>query len=142
MTPRKAILDTGPLYALFDRDDEHHQQSVAFVQQQEFDLLTTWPVITEVTYLLRFDPRAQTDFLHWIRQGGALLVDLVLDDLDIAVAVLTKYADLPADFADASLIAIADRLQIRQIATYDGDFRVYRYRRRYRFVTLLLDAGG
>lgn len=139
MSPKKALIDTGPLYALFDRDDEHHHDAVSFVQRQEFGLLTTWPVITEVTYLLRFDPGAQVDFLRWIREGGALVIDLAADDLDSTIGVLKKYADLPADFADATLIAIADRLTIRQIATYDGDFRVYRYRRRYRFVTLLLD---
>lgn len=126
---------------MFDRDDEHHRDAVAFVQRQEFDLLTTCPVITEVTYLLRFNAGAQIDFLLWIRQGGALVVDLIADDLDGTIGALKKYADLPADFADATLVALADRLTIRQIATYDSDFRVYRYRRRFRFLTLLLDDG-
>jgi predicted nucleic acid-binding protein len=90
-----------------------------------------------VAYLLRFDLDAQVDFLRWAHRGGIVPVDLSRDDLNQAIAVLKKYADMPADFADASLVAIADRLGIREIATYDSDFRVYRYRRRSAFVMLL-----
>jgi uncharacterized protein len=40
-----------------------------------------------------------------------------------------QYADLPGDFADLSLVAISERLNLAAIATLDSDFDVYR---RYR----------
>jgi len=77
--------------------------------------------------------------LRWVRHECVRVADLTLEVLDAAIAVLQKYADLPADFADASLVAIADRLGIRQVASFDRDFLVHRYRKRFRFVPLLMD---
>lgn len=57
--------------------------------------------------------------------------DLVLHDLSTAEIarmelIMVKYLDLPMDLADASLVAAAERLRIRQVFTLDGDFRIYR----------------
>ena len=51
-----------------------------------------------------------------------------------------KYADLPADFADASLLALCERAGIDRIATLDRDFAVYRLRNRKRLVNVF-DGG-
>lgn len=55
-----------------------------------------------------------------------LLVDLTPDDLARVIEVMEKYADLPADFADATLVAIADRLGATEVVSFDSDFDVYR----------------
>ncbi|MEQ1717039.1 MAG: PIN domain-containing protein [Hyphomicrobium sp.] len=46
-------------------------------------------------------------------------------DLPRIVEIMSKYADLPADFADASLISMCERRNIAHIATFDKDFDVY-----------------
>ena len=63
--------------------------------------------------------------MKWI--PAATIVDGATQrDLARIAEVLEKYADLPADFADASLVALAERLRVRRIATVDSDFSVYR----------------
>lgn len=110
---------------------------VAFIERRCFRLLTTLAAITEVAYLLRASRESQLAFLRWVRAGGVQIIDLTDDDLDHSIDIMVKYGDLRPDFADATLVAIADRLQINRIATFDRDFDVYRYRNRARFRNVL-----
>jgi predicted nucleic acid-binding protein len=127
---RRVIIDSGPIVALFDKDDLHHRRAVKFLRGFEGTLITTLPVVTEVVYLLDFNIRAQVDALRWIHDGAVTLENVTADDLGRVIELLEKYADLPADFADASLPAIAERLGMNEIATVDGDFAVYRLKGR------------
>ena len=51
--------------------------------------------------------------------------------------IMRKYRDLPADFADACLIHLADELNTEDILTLDGDFQLYRWRRNRPFHLLI-----
>lgn len=62
-----------------------------------------------------------------------------VDDLPQIRALLAKYADLPADFADASLVALCDRIKIWDIASVDSDFTLYRGRDKQRFHNRFFD---
>jgi predicted nucleic acid-binding protein len=136
--PNDVIADTGVLYAHFDRDDANHVAARDSVASQRYAFLTTIAVITETAYLLDRCPGETTlDFLRWVRLGGVVIVGLEADDFDRICEVKAKYADLPAGFADATLVAIAERLQVNKIATFDRDFDVYRYRNRSRFRNVL-----
>ena len=42
---------------------------------------------------------------------------------------MEKYVDRPMDFADASLLWVADELGVADIATLDSAFHIYRTRR-------------
>jgi predicted nucleic acid-binding protein len=135
---RGIVLDSGPLIALFDRSDQYHAAAVRFVERNRQPLLTTLPVITEVVYVLDFSGEAQRDFLFWAQQ--ALSIDTgPVDDLPQIRALLAKYADLPADFADASLVALCDRIKIWDIASVDSDFTLYRGRDKRRFHNRFFD---
>lgn len=119
------VVDAGPLIALFDRDDRHHDQAVEFVRTSRSRLITNLPVLTEATFLLRFSVEAQRDLLLWVHR--AVEVDLgTPNDLPRIAGLLAKYRDMPADFADASLVALAERLNLSQVASVDHDFAVYR----------------
>jgi len=84
-------------------------------------------VLTEVTYLLDFALRAQTTFLSFVAAGGVEVVDLTATELGRAATLMTKYHELPMDFADASLVVLAERLATRSVFTLDHrDFSVYR----------------
>ena len=48
-----------------------------------------------------------------------LVVNLELEDYARAIELVEKYADLPLDLVDASVIAIAERLEQDTIATLD-----------------------
>jgi predicted nucleic acid-binding protein len=135
--PAVIVVDSGPLVALFDADDQNHELAVRWLKGVRERLVTTLAVVTEVAFLLDFSVATQAEFVRWVSQGGCALVDMDADDLMRTADIMEKYHDLPADFADASLIAICERVGTRDIATFDRDFEVYRYRNRQRFRNLL-----
>lgn len=136
--PERVLFDAGPLVALFDRDDAYHVRAVDFLREFSGEAVTSLPVITEVVYLLDFSLQAQVDFLRWVGDGAVTLVDLAPDDFTRIVELIEKYADLPMDFTDGVLVAIAERLKIRHVASVDKDFSIYRYRSRYHFHNVFL----
>ena len=123
---RNAVcIDSGPLVALYRTKQTRHEDAEWFVGSQRGPLVTSYPVITEVVYLLSFSPRAQRKFLAWAHE--TLTIDEETSaDLPRIVEIMEKYEDLPADFADASLLALCERRGIEHIATFDKDFDIYR----------------
>lgn len=122
---RRVILDTGPIVALFDRDDRYHARAVDWIRELgAAELITTAPVITEAMYVLP-ELRMTGDCLDWLSQ--AVSVDNALDrDLVFIRDFMDQYGDLPADFADASVVALCRRLKCTEVATVDSEFDVYR----------------
>src|SRR3954449_2085763 len=110
------LTDTGPLVALVDRGDEHHDTCMQVAATLEPPLLTTWPCFTEAMHFLG----ARTGW-----QGQESLWNLV-DDETVAIhastdaddkrmrALMEKYRDQPMDLADASLVATAESQQLRR----------------------------
>src|ERR1700730_17213151 len=125
--------------ALFDRNDRHHRRAVEYVRTCQSRLVTNLPVLTEATFLLRFSVEAQRDLLIWAHRS--VEIDGTTTDLPRIAALLEKYHDLPADFADASLIALAERLNLRQVASVDQDFAVYRTLGNRTFENVFLSIG-
>jgi predicted nucleic acid-binding protein len=135
---RSIIVDSGPLIALFDGSDRYHVQAITFLKSVRHRLITNLPVITEVVYVLDFSPAAQRDFLYWAER--ALRIDQnTVADMPRIRSILEKYADLPADFADASVVALAERLRTRFVASVDKDFTIYRLRHKQHFTNLFFD---
>ena len=133
MHPEKALIDTGPIVALFDNSDRHYKNSLNFIKTIEFQLYITMPVITEVMFLLDFNVNAQTDFLLWIYSGALEISEINQDDLKRISHLMKKYHELPMDFADASIVLACEKLDTPYIATLDSDFEIYRYRDRQFF---------
>lgn len=132
------VVDSGPLIALFDGSDQFHDRAVSFLRGVIGSLVTNLPVMTEVVYMLDFSGQAQRDFLFWAEQ--ALIIDTqTLADLPRIRALLDKYGDLPADFADASLVALCERLRITTVASVDSDFTIYRTQDRRAFRNLFFE---
>lgn len=96
---KSILIDAGPLIALFDKSDQHHNCALNFIKGYKGFLWTTWPVITEVTHMLDFNTKAQIGFLEWVRRGGLQLVDLDLMDLERIIAFCQKFSDVPMDLA-------------------------------------------
>ena len=126
---KSILIDAGPLIALFDKSDQYHERAIDFIKGFKGFLWTTWPVITEVTHMLDFNIKAQIGFLEWVRRGGLQLVDLDLMDLERIIAFCQKFSDVPMDFADASLMVVAEEKNLKEIASIDSDFYIYRDKR-------------
>lgn len=135
----RAIVDTGPLVALFNGSDADHERVVAYLKEFRGRLYSTLAAVTEVMYVLDFSHAAQQDFLKWFFGGAVECVAITTEDARRAIALHAKYADRPMDFADATLVAVAERLNIREALTLDSDFRFYRFRSRQAFVVPLLE---
>lgn len=121
-----ALIDAGPVIALFDRNDQYHLQVLNFMRDFRGRLISTWPVLTEVCYMLDFSTKAQLDFLDWVFEGGIEIHNIEQWQISEIRDRMTKYSDLPGDFADASLLQVAETRDIENIITIDGDFNVYR----------------
>jgi len=132
---QSTLADSGPLVALFDRDDRYHQHVRAFLQSRPLRLVTTWPVLTETCALLPVP--AGLDFIEFACRGGVAVEAPDAADLDSVLALSRKYADRPMDFADASLVALALRKGFDTIVSLDSDFDIYRLAGRRRFKNLL-----
>lgn len=123
------LCDTGPLVALLNRNDPQHGRCAAAIQTlPAAPLLTTVPCLVEAMYLLRRVGGATgQDRLWQMRREGKLIVHFHTDEeLDRMESLMRQYADVPMDFADASLVAVAERLGLREILTLDSHFYAYR----------------
>ena len=119
---KNTLVDAGPLIALFDKDDFYHQQILEFLKLYEGHLYTTWPIITETLHLLSFSVEVQLNFLKWLDRGGLKVLNFDQSIIKRVINLTKKYYDSPVDFADASLIAVAEREGIKDIISIDSDF--------------------
>ena len=123
---KNILIDAGPLIALFDRSDQYHSDAIRFIKNFEGELWTTWPVVTEVSYMLDFNQQVQLNFLTWIERGGLQVFTLENLHLHRFTALMEKFSDVPMDLADASLIVASEVTNYQEIASIDSDFYVYR----------------
>ena len=115
------IIDTGVIVAAADRNDSHHNQSVELIQQASGPLVTTGLVIAECAYLIQrqLGPTAEATIYQSIIDGSLQIETLQTQDWVRIRDLVTTYADLPLGGTDASLIALAERLEQTRIATLD-----------------------
>jgi len=133
------LLDTGVVVALLDRSEGHHVQCASVVAKLERPLVTCEAVIAESCYLLRRLSGAPELVLENVARA-VFLIPFQLSRVATPVRnIMRKYSDLPADFADACLIHLADELNTGEILTLDRDFARYRWRKTRRF-DLLIDV--
>lgn len=133
--------DTGFWVALLNKDDVFHTEAAAYLASCRQTLVTTWPVITEVCYMLltRRGIQAVRQFLDMGAQGYFTVFALETEQLQAAATLMEKYADLPMDLADASMVLLAEALgHGRILSTDQRDFDCYRWKNRQPFENLLL----
>jgi len=125
--PQGLLVDAGPLVAILSRRDRHHRSCVDVLKATRRPLLSTWMPVTEAMYLLDFSMAAQGALLEMIEMGVLKMLDIVPEDMPAIHKLMKKYRDQPMQFADASLVQVANRLGLEEIFTLDRrDFGVYR----------------
>jgi predicted nucleic acid-binding protein len=135
------IADTGFFLALANPKDRHHRRAVSRLDELEEPLITTWPVVTETCHLLRsrLGAASQAIFLNDLAKGAAEIFELNPSALPRLSELTLKYADLPMDLADASLVLLAEHLgHGRILSTDQRDFRTYRWKQHEPFENLLV----
>ena len=124
------IIDTGAFVALFNRRDSAHLAAQRAFETIQEPMITTFPAITETCYFLAatVSHTAQSNFLKSFVLGAFQIFDLEPIHIDRMIVLMEKYADLPMDMADASLVLLAEQLNSGRILTVDRrDFTVYRW---------------
>lgn len=137
------IVDSGFFYACLDASDAHHDRAVGFLASVAEGWITTWPVVTETTYLLqaRLGSDAASAFVAEIGEGSIHVWDLPQQSARRMAQLMVQYRKLPMDLADASLLLLAEHLNHGRILTTDRRvFGAYRWKARKPFVDLMADA--
>lgn len=129
-----AVVDTGPLYAAVDQDDADHARCRAVLQDATRRLVIPALVVAEVTYLIanRLGAGVEARFLRSLAR-----LDLEApapEDWPRIAELVEQYGDFPLGGIDASVIALAERLDVDTIATLDErHFRAVRPKHRRAF---------
>jgi predicted nucleic acid-binding protein len=122
------LVDTGPFVAYVDRTDSAHARVVASLEAFTGQLATTSAVITEVMYFLSDVDDGPIAFAELLSASNTRIAELT-DPRRVLVAsqMMHKYADTPMDYADATLVLLAEDLAASEILTLDRrGFSTYR----------------
>jgi predicted nucleic acid-binding protein len=115
------LLDTGILYAYYDRSDAWHGRARSLVQGEHRGLIVPAPVVPEVDHLLRqrLGAKSRLTFYAGIVDGYYLIADLPRDGYGRVVELNRRFEDLDLGFVDAAIVALAEALGTSRVATTD-----------------------
>lgn len=117
--PKLAVVDTGPLYAAIDADDADHDRCVEIMQKSKMLLIFPALVIAEVCYLVgsRLGALVEQQFLQGLKQCE---VEAPQGDDWLRIGDLVhQYRDFSLGGVDASVIALAERVNTDTVITLD-----------------------
>jgi predicted nucleic acid-binding protein len=125
---RRWLVDTGPLVAYLDRADPMHGAVTERLDGFTGQLATTGAVVTEVMYFVSDAAEGPLSFAELLVSSDVQVIESMQPSAILAAALLMrKYADTPMDFADATLVALAEQLDLTDILTLDRrGFSTYR----------------
>jgi uncharacterized protein len=125
------LLDSGPVIAAASRNDQRRDQCQRALSELREPAMMSVLCVTEVCYFLgtRGTAAGEAAFLRSIAAGTIEVVDLTSDDYRRTADLVERYGDLPLGAADASVVALAERLDIARVMTLDENhFRIVRPR--------------
>jgi predicted nucleic acid-binding protein len=133
----RTLADTGALLAYLDRSDRWHDRCRKAFGQLRLPLVTTTAVLTELFHLVGDDRREKEAAWGFVRSGAVSLAPVLASDLPAIEELMIRYHDRPMDFADATLVHVAERDSVSTVFTVDhDDFETYRINGRKRFRVL------
>jgi hypothetical protein len=134
------LADTGAILAILDGDDRWHPLCLDTFGQLRLPMLTSEAVLTELFHLFAKAPHQMRSAWTFVRSGALSLATIGGDELARLNELMVRYADRPMDFADATLVYLAERESISTVFTVDhADFSTYRIGGRRRFRILPAD---
>lgn len=126
----RVLIDTGPMVAIFSEDDGFHEHCSAALKDLRPPLFTCWPAVTETAWLLRKRPHSLHQLFKGFNDGFLTLLPLDADDLPAIADIMRRHESIGLQFADAALVHLAERENIRTLFTTDRrDFSIVRLKR-------------
>jgi len=132
------LLDTGPLVAFLDRTDSRHNSAVELIDPLNTPFKSCEAVLSEACFLLR-----RGGVSHLINQVFLMIekrfleIELSFKESQKRIGKLMhQYRNVPMSFADACLVALAEKYQEPRILTFDQNFEIYRWGKGRKFQIL------
>jgi len=124
------LVDTGPLVAYLDAHDHSHTEVVRAWESFSGQLYTTSAVITETMHFVSTATDGASILAELVDTSSMEVYDLTQPpELREAAALMKQYSDTPMDFADATLLLLAEAIKVHNILTLDRrGFTVFRTR--------------
>jgi uncharacterized protein len=123
---KPTIADTGIIVAALNKREKYHAWTLEQMRRVTVPMLTCEAVITEACHLMRTEPNGKEDVLTLIERG-ILKIDLYLEaEVGAIKKLMTKYENVPMDFADGCLVRMSELNENATVFTLDGDFWIYR----------------
>ena len=126
------VVDTSAILAYMNSADDHHEAVAEWLERESDDLVTTPLIVAEADFLVSSrGGEAASQALRADLASGAYLVEWWPEAMRESVLVATDYSGSGIGLADASLVALAQRVKTNRIATLDE--------RHFRLVTPLTE---
>lgn len=136
------LVDTGPIISYLDAADPVHAEVSACWDAFRGQLATSSAVITEAMHFVSATAQGARNLAALVAASGMEIYDMSRPpEVHEAVSLMETYLDTPMDFADATLVLLAEALQVQEVFTLDRrGFSTYRTRKRRAF-RLVLDLA-
>jgi len=122
--PRNVIADSSALVALVRHDDQHHRWLNASIDALPSPWRTCEAALSETFHLVGV--RGAPKIKEMLRRGAVVLSFDLAAELEVVLALMDKYADVPMSLADACLVRMSETLPEPVVLTTDADFKIYR----------------
>jgi predicted nucleic acid-binding protein len=136
---RRVLIDTGPIVALLNEHDRHHEWVMRQLSELSPPLLTCEAVITEACFLADRHGKRADAVLELIENGVMTLTSAMRGEIGVVRVLMRKYDNVPMSFADACLVRMTEVHDNSVILTVDSDFRIYRKHGRQRIDAIMPD---
>ena len=114
------LIDTGPIVAYLDVADNEHARVAGHLDRFSGRLVTTGAVVTEAMYFVSTTVLGPRRLAEFVADSGMQVFDLAQpSELRVAAELMERYSDTPMDYADATLVMLADALRIHDVLTLD-----------------------
>ena len=128
------LIDTGAILAVLDKNDRWHAQCLETFLQLRLPALTSEAVLTELFHLVKRSRTEMETVWKFLATGAVVLAAIDHSELHQIHTVMSRYQDRPMDFADATLVYLAERESLSVVFTTDcADFEAYRIAGKHRF---------
>lgn len=125
--PAEVLVDTGALVSILDRRQEEHAACRAAYEGLDGPLVTTEAVVTETCHLLSRVSRGIEVCLEFVLESGIVVVPSTVESMRRTLVLVRKYRDIPMDYADATLVVLAEELGTDRVFSLDRrGFLAYR----------------
>ena len=130
------IVDTGPIVALLDADDQQHAWVKAQFARLRPPLLTCEAVLTESSFLIARGGSDASAAVQLVERGVLSIAQLFDTEAASIARLIRRYENVPISLADACLVRLVELTSQSTLFTLDSDFEIYRQKGR-RLIPLL-----